>query len=232
MGSGGKQPLNQLLAVGAAHQRCFVRRRKRVEDDRAKVAEEEARVKELRARRSRAGKERLARISEKTLREWQGTMDGGRILTSQPKKKRGPKRLRKLNRLESGGGSVASFFFVAPLSSPGSSSHPPLRRCVTSGARAAALAALVARNARVAAALCCSVCVRRIFHAMNEFKGHGGCCYTCAGCLWSSYQNAASACQQENGEGPSSPPSSIPSFSSPSSSAFFSFSFSSFYSLP
>jgi hypothetical protein len=48
-----------------------------VEDDRAKVAEEEARVKELRAR-SRAGKERLARISEGALREWQGTMDGGR----------------------------------------------------------------------------------------------------------------------------------------------------------
>jgi hypothetical protein len=34
-------------------------------------------VKELRAR-SRAGKERLARISERALREWQGTMDGGR----------------------------------------------------------------------------------------------------------------------------------------------------------
>jgi hypothetical protein len=34
-------------------------------------------VKELRAC-SRAGKERLARISERALREWQGTMDGGR----------------------------------------------------------------------------------------------------------------------------------------------------------
>jgi hypothetical protein len=43
----GKQPLDQLLASGAAHLRCYVRRRKRVEDDRAKVAEEEARVKEL-----------------------------------------------------------------------------------------------------------------------------------------------------------------------------------------
>jgi hypothetical protein len=42
---------------------------KRVEDDRAKVAEEEARLNELRAR-SRAGKERLARISaERTLQE-------------------------------------------------------------------------------------------------------------------------------------------------------------------
>jgi hypothetical protein len=51
------------------------------------VAEEETRVKELRAR-SRAEKERLARISERTLREWQGTMDGGRIVISQPKKKR------------------------------------------------------------------------------------------------------------------------------------------------
>ena len=50
MGSGGKQPLDQLLASGAAHQRCYVRRRKRVEDDRAKVAEEEARLNELRAR--------------------------------------------------------------------------------------------------------------------------------------------------------------------------------------
>jgi hypothetical protein len=59
-----------------------VRKRKRVEDDRAKVAEEEARVKELRAR-SRAGKERLVRISKRTLQEWQGTMDGGKILISQ-----------------------------------------------------------------------------------------------------------------------------------------------------
>jgi hypothetical protein len=63
MGSGGKQPLDQLLASGAAHQRCYVCRRKRVDDDRAKVAEDEARVKELRAR-SRAGKERLARKGE------------------------------------------------------------------------------------------------------------------------------------------------------------------------
>jgi hypothetical protein len=47
MGSGGKQPLDQLLASGAAHLRCYVRRRKRVEDDRANVAEEEARVNEL-----------------------------------------------------------------------------------------------------------------------------------------------------------------------------------------
>jgi hypothetical protein len=56
-----------------------------VVDDRAKVAEEEARLNELRAR-SRAGKERLARISERTLQEWQGTMDGGRIPVSQPSK--------------------------------------------------------------------------------------------------------------------------------------------------
>jgi hypothetical protein len=88
MGSGGKQPLDQLIASGAAHQRCYVRRRKRVEDDRANVAEEEVQVKELRAR-ARAGKERLvARISEETLREWQVTMDGGRIPISQPKKKK------------------------------------------------------------------------------------------------------------------------------------------------
>jgi hypothetical protein len=37
MGSDGKQPLDQLLASGASHQRCYVRRRKRVEDDRAKI---------------------------------------------------------------------------------------------------------------------------------------------------------------------------------------------------
>ena len=37
MGSGGKQPLDELLVSGAAHQRCYVRRRKRVEGDRAKV---------------------------------------------------------------------------------------------------------------------------------------------------------------------------------------------------
>jgi hypothetical protein len=30
MSSDGKQPLDQLLASGAAHQRCYVRRRKRV----------------------------------------------------------------------------------------------------------------------------------------------------------------------------------------------------------
>ena len=149
MGSGGKQPLVQLLASGAAHQRCYVRRRKRVEDDRAKVAEEEARLNELRAR-SRAGKERLARISERTLQEWQGTMDGGRIPVSQPKKRR-RKRLRKHNGLASGGGSDASYFSVVPPSSPGSSSHPPCTG-VTSGARAPN-ARKVARSARVAARL-------------------------------------------------------------------------------
>jgi hypothetical protein len=47
-----------------------------IEDDRAKVAEEEARVKELQAR-SRAGKERLVRILEQgAIPEWQGTADG------------------------------------------------------------------------------------------------------------------------------------------------------------
>jgi hypothetical protein len=85
MGSGGKQPLDQLLANGAAHLRCYVRRRKRVEDDRAKVAEEKARVNELRAR-SRAGKERQARIPEGVLQEWQETMDGRGVLISQPAK--------------------------------------------------------------------------------------------------------------------------------------------------
>jgi hypothetical protein len=113
MDSGGKQPLDQLLASGAAHQRCYVRRRNRVEDDRAKVAEEEARVKELRAR-SRAGKKRLTRISEGAIWGWQGTMDGGRISISQLKKKR-RQRLQKHKGLESGGCSVASFFSVAPL---------------------------------------------------------------------------------------------------------------------
>ena len=87
MGSGGKQPLDQLLASGAAHQRCYVRRRKRVEDDRAKVTEEEARLNELQAR-SRAGKERQVRISERTLQEWQRTMDGRKIPIPQTKKRR------------------------------------------------------------------------------------------------------------------------------------------------
>jgi hypothetical protein len=121
MGSGGKQPLDQLLASGAAHLRCYVRRRKRVEDDRAKVAEEKAWVNELRAR-SRAGKERQARISEGVLQEWQETMDGRRVLISQPKKMRRRKRL-KHNGLTSGRGSVVSFFHVVPPSSPGASSH-------------------------------------------------------------------------------------------------------------
>ena len=50
---------------------------------------------ELRAR-PRAGKERLARISEGALREWQGAMDGGRIPISQPKKKKRRKRLQNI----------------------------------------------------------------------------------------------------------------------------------------
>jgi hypothetical protein len=40
-------------------------------------------MKELRAR-SRAGKERLTRISEGAIREWQATMDGGRTPISAP----------------------------------------------------------------------------------------------------------------------------------------------------
>jgi hypothetical protein len=59
------------LASGAAYQRCYVRRRKRVEDDRVKQGSrgEEARVKELRAR-PRAGKDaRLTRISKGAIRE-------------------------------------------------------------------------------------------------------------------------------------------------------------------
>jgi hypothetical protein len=43
------------------------------------------------------GKERQARISEGTLQEWQETVDGGRVLISQPKKRRRRKRLRKHN---------------------------------------------------------------------------------------------------------------------------------------
>jgi hypothetical protein len=119
-----------------------------VEDDRAKVAEEEARLNELRAR-SRAGKERLVRISGRTLQEWQRTMDGGKIPIPQPKKRR-RKQLRKHNGL---GGSVASYVSVVPPSSPGSSPHTPCAG-VTPGARAAASAALVARSAKVAATLC------------------------------------------------------------------------------
>ena len=136
-----------------------------MEDDRAKVAEEEARLNELRAR-SRAGKERQARISERTLQEWQRTMDGRKIPIPQPKKRR-RKKLRKHNELASGKGSVASYFSVVPPSSPGSSPHPPCAG-VTPGARAAASAALVARGAKVAATLC-SARVRRIFQAIDEF---------------------------------------------------------------
>jgi hypothetical protein len=133
--------INDAICAGASE---------RVEDDRAKAAEKEARVKELRAR-PRAGKERLTRISKGAIREWQGAMDGGRFPISQPKKKKRRKRLQKHKGLESGGCSVASFFSVAPPSSLGSSSHSPCADA-TSGARAAASAVLVARNVRVAVA--------------------------------------------------------------------------------
>jgi hypothetical protein len=66
---------------------CAGARRKRVEDDRTKVAEEEARLNELRAR-SRAGKVRQVRISERMLQEWQRAMDGRKIPIPQPKKRR------------------------------------------------------------------------------------------------------------------------------------------------
>ena len=111
----------------------------------SKVAEEEARLNELRAR-ARAGKERQARISERTLQEWQRTMDGRKIPILQPKKRR-RKKLRKHNELASGKGSVASYFSVVPPSSPGSSPHPPCAG-VTPGARAAASAALVAGSSK------------------------------------------------------------------------------------
>ena len=107
-------------------------------------------MKELRAR-PRAGKERLTRISKGAIRKWQGTMDGGRIPISQPKKKKRRKRLQQHKGLESGGCSVASFFSVAPPPSLGSSSHSPCAD-VTSGARAAASVAMVARNAQLASA--------------------------------------------------------------------------------
>ena len=81
--------------------------------------------------------------------------------------KRRRKQLRKHNGLASGKGCVASYFSVVPPSSPGSSPHPPCAG-VTSGARAATSAALVARGAKVAATLC-SVRVRRIFQAIDEF---------------------------------------------------------------
>jgi hypothetical protein len=87
------------------------------------VAEEEARLNELRAR-SRAGKERQVRISERALQEWQMTMDGRKIPIPQTKKRR-RKQLRKHNGLASGKGCVVSYFSVVPPSSPGSSPHPP-----------------------------------------------------------------------------------------------------------
>jgi hypothetical protein len=56
-------------------------------------------------------------------------------------------QLRKHNGLASGTGGVASYFSVVPPSSPGSFPHPPCAG-VTSGARAAASAAQVARGAK------------------------------------------------------------------------------------
>ena len=100
-------------------------------------------------------------------KEWQTTMDGRKIPIPQTKKRR-RKQLRKHNGLASGKGSVASYFSVVPPSSSGSSPHPPCAG-VTPGARAAVSAALlVARSAKVAAALC-SARVRRIFQAIDEF---------------------------------------------------------------
>jgi hypothetical protein len=62
--------------------------------------------------------------------------------------------LAKIKRaIESGRYSTASFFSVAPPSSLAGSSSHSLCADATSGARAAASAAMVARNARVAAAL-------------------------------------------------------------------------------
>jgi hypothetical protein len=114
---------------------CYVRRRKRVEDDRAKAAEEEARLNDLRAR-SRAGKERQVRISERTLQEWQRTMDGRKIPIPQNKEEEEAEAiLWKHNGLAPGKGCVASYFSAVPPSAPGSSPHPPCAG-VTSGARA------------------------------------------------------------------------------------------------
>jgi hypothetical protein len=63
----GNNRWTKLLASDAAHTSGLyhrsIRRHKRGKDDRAKASDEEARVKELRAR-SRAGKERLVQISE------------------------------------------------------------------------------------------------------------------------------------------------------------------------
>jgi hypothetical protein len=96
------------LASGAAYQRCDVRRRKRVEDDREKEVEEEARVKDLRARsRPRKGKaDTHIRRGDSGMARDNG---GGRIPISQPKKKKRRKRLQKHKGLESGGCSVAPF---------------------------------------------------------------------------------------------------------------------------
>jgi hypothetical protein len=56
--------LNQRNCTGE-----YVRRRKRVDGDRAKADEEEARVKELRAHLHAGKEQRQARISEGTLQE-------------------------------------------------------------------------------------------------------------------------------------------------------------------
>jgi len=126
--------------------------------------ERKDRVVSLRAA-SAAGRARAAAIATGQILSWQRTIHGGRIRVQQAAPKR--RRAGKAPRAAAGGGSVASFFPVVPPSSPGPSSHLSCAG-VPSGARAAASAALVARKARVAAALC-SVRVERIFRAIDEF---------------------------------------------------------------
>jgi hypothetical protein len=101
----------------------------------AKVAEEEARLNELRAR-PRAGKERQVHISERTLQEWQRTMDGRKIPIPQTKKRR-RKQLRKHNgRLAPGKGCVASYsptsllYLLPPLVPPPTPLAQALRRAL------------------------------------------------------------------------------------------------------
>jgi hypothetical protein len=146
----GKPPLDQLLANGVVAQRKYVRRQRNAEEGRAKEVERKDRVVSLRAA-SAAGRARAAAIANGQICSWQRTIYGGRIRVQQAAPKR--RRAGKAQRAAAGGGSVVSFFPVIPPSSPGSSSNLPCAG-VPSGARAAASAVLVARNGRVAAALC------------------------------------------------------------------------------
>jgi hypothetical protein len=70
--------------------------------------------------------------------KWQGTVDGGRISISQPKKKKRKKRLQRHKGLESGGGECCLLLLCCTSSPPWFPLPSPLCADATSGAGAAA----------------------------------------------------------------------------------------------